>query len=137
MLRSTTALALAALMCPAPAAGAQTTTPAPQRAPLDPKSEEIRRKVEKIGVGGRITVIRHDGIEHYGTVRKIDATTFEVAEVDIKQPVVDAYADVKKVRHGYGGFNPISGKRPNPLWGWVAGAAIFVPLIIAVAHAKD
>jgi hypothetical protein len=104
----------------------------PQPAALPKRAEEVRRRVEKIGVGQRITVVRFDGIEHYGTVRALGATSVEVAEVDIKQPVTDAYVDIKKVRKGYGGINWVSGKRPNPVWGWVAAAAIFVPLLISL-----
>ena len=93
---------------------------------------EIRQRVEKIGIGHRITIIRFDGIEHYGTVRAISASGVEIAEVDIKTVVIDDYVDIKKVRKGYGGINWISGKRPNPMWGWIAAAAIFVPLLISL-----
>jgi hypothetical protein len=40
----------------------------------------------------------------------------------------------QKVRKGYGGINYITGKRPNPVWGWVAAAAIFVPVIIGLSQ---
>lgn len=111
-----------------------TATPTAQPAALSAKALEMRKKVEKISVGGRITIIRFDGIEHYGTVRKLNFDSVEIAEVDIKQVVVDSYSDVKKVRKGYGGLNLLSGKRPNPAWGLVAAAAIFVPLVIALTQ---
>lgn len=96
------------------------------------RADEIRRRIEKIGAGNKITIIRFDGIEHYGTIRSIGPNEVEVAEVDIKQAVVDSFVDIKKVRKGYGGINWVSGKRPNPVWGIVAGVAIFVPLLIAL-----
>lgn len=97
---------------------------------LPKRALDIRDKVVKIGVGERITVVRFDGIEHYGTVRSIGPASFEVAEVDVKQVVTDSYVDVKKVRKGYGNLIPATGKRRSPLWNLVAIAAIAVPLIL-------
>jgi hypothetical protein len=131
------ALALASAVNPARAqSSVPATTPGTsQPTPALPKhAEQVRQRVEKIGVGQRITIVRYDGIEHYGTVRMLTPTFVEVAEVDIKSNVVDAYVDIKKVRKGYGGTNWVSGKRPSPVWGWIAAAAIFVPLLISLKN---
>jgi hypothetical protein len=100
---------------------------------LPPPAQKIKDSVDKIGIGGRITVILNNGEERYGSVSDIGGTSFEVVEVDLKQKVTIDYTDVKKVRRNYGGKNYISGKRPNPKWGLIAGLAIFGALFILVA----
>jgi hypothetical protein len=100
---------------------------------LPPAAQRIKDSVDKIGIGGRITVVLSNGEERYGSVSDIASTSFEVVEVDLKQKISIDYADVKKVRRNYGGKNYISGKRPDPKWGLIAGAAIFGALFIVVA----
>jgi len=99
---------------------------------LPPQAQKIKENVDKIGIGGRITVILNTGEERYGTVSDIGTTAFEIAEVDLKQKVSIDYTEVKKVRHNYGGKNYISGKRPDPKWGLIAGVAIFGTLLILI-----
>jgi hypothetical protein len=106
-------------------AGQQPTT-------LDPAAQKVKDRIAKIGVAGRITIILKNGSERYGTVVQVEATTFEIVEVDLKQRLTFSYAEVEKVRKNYGGRNLVSGKRPNPLWGIIAGAALFGTLLILV-----
>ena len=100
---------------------------------LPPAVQKIKDDVDRIGIGGKITVILKSGEERYGSVSDIASTSFEVTDVDLKQKVTIDYADVKKVRRNYGGKNYISGKRPDPKWGIIAGVAIFGTLLILVA----
>ncbi len=51
------------------------------------KPEKLRKQVEKIGVGGKITVIRLDERDFYGKVSNIEADGFQIEEVDLKQTV--------------------------------------------------
>jgi len=100
---------------------------------LPSPAQKIRDSVDKIGIGGRITVILNNGEERYGSVTDVGNTSFEIVEVDLRQKVTIDYTDVKKVRRNYGGKNYISGKRPNPMWGLIAGVAIFGTLFILLA----
>jgi hypothetical protein len=100
---------------------------------LPPPAQKIQDSVNKIGIGGRITVILTSGEERYGSVSDIGNTSFEIVEVDLRQKMTIDYTDVKKVRSNYGGKNYISGKRPDPKWGLIAGAAIFGTLLILLA----
>jgi hypothetical protein len=100
---------------------------------LDPRSEKVKREVEKIGIARKITVILKTGAEYYGSVAQIDDTTFRIAEVDLRQEMTFEYLAVKKVRLDYGGKNYVSGKRPNPLWGKIALAGLLGGLITLAA----
>lgn len=103
-----------------------------QPARLDPAALKVKDRVAGIGVAGRITVILKNGSERYGTVVQVEPSTFEIVEVDLRQRLTFRYDEVEKVRKSYGGRNSISGTRPNPLWGIIAGAALFGTLIIVV-----
>jgi hypothetical protein len=100
---------------------------------LPPSEQKVKDSVDKIGIGGRITVVLINGEERYGSVTDVGSTSFEIVEVDLRQKVTIDYTDVKKVRRNYGGKNSISGKRPNPMWGLIAGVAIFGTLFIVLA----
>ncbi len=100
---------------------------------LPPSAQKVKDSVDKIGIGGRITVVLINGEERYGSVTDIGSTSFEIVDVDLRQKVTIDYTDVKKVRRNYGGKNSISGKRPNPMWGLIAGVAIFGTLFIVLA----
>jgi small nuclear ribonucleoprotein (snRNP)-like protein len=89
----------------------------PQNNPASaPQIQTVKDYVQKIGKGEDVTVILLSGVEYYGAISKIEADSFEIAEVDLKQMVAISYADVKKVERGYGEMNS-SGKRqkfPSP-----------------------
>jgi hypothetical protein len=108
-----------------------------------PQVDKIRRDVQKIGVGGQITVYQIRGNTLHGTVTKINQDEFEIAEVDLGQIITIRYRDVKKVRSGIGRINLFTGKRTNPSRGVKIAAiaaglfmALVLPIII-VANAKD
>jgi hypothetical protein len=111
--------------------------PASQPAKPGPDGLKIRGKVRQMGVGHEITVILKDGREYHGSVSRIDDTRFEMAEVDLKQPLAIAYDEVRKVRGSYGGKN-IYGKRTNRKTGFIIMAALVGTLLtLAVIGAKD
>ena len=95
--------------------------------------EKLKKQVEKIGIDGKITVIKLDGRDFYGSVSNIEADGFEIVEVDSKQTVAFKYAELKKVRKGDGEKNLITGRRVNPQRGWLYGAAIFGTLFVILA----
>ena len=78
------------------------------------EKEKLKQQVEKIGIGKKITVIRLDEREFYGSVSSIEPDGFQIDDVDLKQTVSFKYTELKKVRKGYGGKNYAVGKRVNP-----------------------
>lgn len=97
------------------------------------KLEKLKKQVEKIGVGGKITVIRLDERDFYGKVSNIEADSFQIEEVDLKQALTFKYAEVKKIKTGDGERNLITGRRANPKKGWLYGIAIFGTLAVILA----
>ncbi len=94
------------------------------------ETDKLKQQVEKTGIGKKITVIRLDGREFYGSVNSIEADGFQINEVDLKQTVSFKYNELKKVRKGYGGKNYAVGKRVKPGRGLLIGAAIFGTLFV-------
>lgn len=95
--------------------------------------EKLKKQVEKIGIGGKITVIRVDQRDFYGSVSNIEADGFQMIEVDLKQTVSFKYTEIKKIKTGDGEKNLITGKRVNPRRGWLYGLAIFGTLFVILA----
>ena len=78
----------------------------PQNNPASaPQIQTVKDQVQKIGKGDDVTVILFSGVEYYGAISKIEADSFEIAEVDLKQMVAISYADVYIVEKGYGEVN--------------------------------
>lgn len=100
--------------------------------PLSPQAEKIKKDVEKIGSAKALTVILPSGDEYCGTVSKIDATEFAIAEVDLKQIITLKYSEVKKVLKGYGGKNSFTGKRVHARRSLIAGIAVVGGLMALV-----
>jgi hypothetical protein len=73
--------------------------------------QRVKDQVQTIGVGEDVTVILSSGLEYYGEISKVEADNFEIDEIDLKQIISIAYANVKKVEKGYGKMNSSSGKR--------------------------
>ena len=86
--------------------------------------EKLKKQVEKIGIGGKITVIRLDEREFYGSISSIEADGFQIDEVNLKQTIVFKYTELKKVRKDYGGKNYAVGKRVNKRRSIIITAAI-------------
>jgi hypothetical protein len=105
--------------------------------------EKLKRVVSKVGVGHRITVFPKSGDDLHGTVSRIGAEDFDVAEVDRKELITVRYESAEKVREGYGGLNLFTGKRASPRKGTniaLLGAVLFVAIglpLILIGSAKD
>jgi hypothetical protein len=87
----------------------------PQNNPPTPSQiQSVKDQVQKIGKAEDVTVILFSGVEYYGAISKVEADSFEIAEVDLRQMVTIAYTDVLKVEKGYGQMNSSTGKREKP-----------------------
>lgn len=104
------------------------------------KKEKLRKNVEKIGIGGKITVVRLDERKSYGSVSSIEAEGFQIDDVDSNRILDFRYTELKKVRKGDGERNLITGKRNNPSArrGLLYGAAIFgTPFVLPAIGLSD
>jgi hypothetical protein len=91
-----------------------TGSPTPDISAKDAAAEKIRHRVERLGVGERITLIMLNGQEYYGTIAQVGSSEIQIVEVDLKQIISIHYDQLKKVRKGYGRMNTITGRRVNP-----------------------
>lgn len=119
------------------------TGPTKQQKAAAKRIEKLKRVVDKVGVGHRISVFLKNGEELHGTVSRIGADDFDVAEVDLKQLITVRYEFTEKLREGYGNINLFTGKRRSPRKGTEIGifagvmfTVIALPLIL-VGTAKD
>jgi len=69
----------------------------PQNNPASARRiQKVKDQVRVIGKGEDVTVILLSGVEYGGAISKIEPDSFEIAEVNLKQMVTIAYADVKE-----------------------------------------
>jgi hypothetical protein len=98
------------------------------------KLEELKKQVEKIGIGKKVTVTRLDEREFYGSVSNIEADGFQIDEVDSNQTVGFKYTELKKVGKGYGGKG-YGGKRISTRKSLLVGAAFLGGLFLILGIA--
>ena len=117
--------------------------PTKQQKDAAKRIEKLKRVVNKVGVGHRITVFLKNGEDLHGTVSRVGAEDFDVAEVDLQKLITVRYEFVEKVREGYGGINLFTGKRKSPRKGTEIGIfagvmfmVIALPLI-AISGMKE
>lgn len=115
-----------------PVATSGQTKPAPQA--KSTAADKIKRDVESLGRGSRVTVVLRNGNEYYGAIGDATEESFELLEIDLNQKISIAYSDVSKVRSGFGNPNPYNGKRWRPAW-HIAGIAIAVGLTVVLIAA--
>jgi hypothetical protein len=110
----------------------KSTTKSDTAAKVDRRIELIKGRVIGLGVASRVTIFLNNGNERYGSIERIDDSSFQLAEVDTKQLITISYADVKKVREGYGNVNQFTGKRWNPIWAKIAVIAVGVLFAVVI-----
>lgn len=101
-------------------------------AKLDRRVELIKGRLIGLGIASRVTIFLNNGNERYGSIERIDDANFQLAEVDTKQLITITYAEVKKVREGYGNVNQFTGKRWNPIWAKIAVIAVGVLFAVVI-----
>ncbi len=106
---------------------------------LSAAAQKVAEQVQKVPLGGKLTVRKLDGTEYHGHLEAIAAQDFTFTEVDLKQTFTLSYDEVAQVRKNYGGKG-IGGKRVNPRNSLIVGAAlgaVLVALIVAAARDKS
>ena len=84
-------------------AGSKPNAQAAQRpAPVDKQAEKIKRTVNKVAVGQRITVFLKNGDTMHGTLAQVGEDDFQISEVDRRQTFTLRYDEVKQVREALG-----------------------------------
>jgi hypothetical protein len=93
-------------------------------------AEKIKQKAEALGIASRVTVVLSNGNEYYGALSQIGEDSLVLSEIDLKQQITVAYADVKKIRSGFGNPNKFNGKRWHPGWHIAAAAAAIGSVVV-------
>ncbi len=98
---------------------------------LSKRANEIKAKVEKLSPQAHISVIPIQGHEEFGKFLSSDQESFTFHDIDRKADVSLKYEEVKKVKNGYGGYNPIWGRHTDPTKNRVT-AAVFVGVLVGL-----
>lgn len=113
--------------------GGTTSSPQPNSA-----SQKVMDQVNKVALGGKLTVRMLDGTEYHGHLLAITAADFTFSEVDLKRTLTLPYSLVALVKKNYGrqGFN---GKRVDPKKSMIVAAVVLGTLftVLLVALSKD
>jgi hypothetical protein len=116
------------------------TSNAQQAASLSNKAAAVKRKADTLAPHAPISVISIHAEEEYGNFVSGNAEGFTFYDVDRKTEVTLKYADVRKIKDGYGGYNSLRGRhtdRTKTIIVVVAVIGALGALIGAVAAAKD
>jgi hypothetical protein len=116
------------------------TSSAQQALPLSKKAAAVKRKADTLTPRAEISVIPIHAEEEYGNFVSGNAEGFTFYDVDRKIEVTLKYADVRKIKDGYGGYNSLRGRHTDRTKATIVAVAVIVglgALIGAVAAAKD
>lgn len=117
------------------------TSSAQQVGSLSKKAASVKRKAEALTPHAPISVIRIHAEEEYGNFVSCGEESFTFYDVDSKTEVTLKYADVRKIKDGYGGYSSIRGRHTDRTKGVIVTIAVIGGvlgiLIGAAATAKD
>jgi hypothetical protein len=116
------------------------TTSAQQVAPLSKKAAEVKRKAETLSPHSAISVIPIHGEEEYGNFLSSGTDELTFYDIDRKTEVTLKYAEIQKIKDGYGGYNSVRGRhtdRTKVVIVVLAVAGALGALIGAAASAKN
>jgi hypothetical protein len=116
------------------------TSSAQQAATLSRAAAQIKQKAETLRPNSAISVIPIHGEEQFGKFMSSGGEELTFYEVDRKIEVTLKYAEIRKLKNGYGGYNSISRKHTDRTKAVIAVFAVLGllgALIGAAAAAKD
>lgn len=106
----------------------------------DAASEKVMHRVQKVPLGGKLTVRMMDETEYHGHLQATTSDDFTIVEVDLKRTLTLPYSEVAQVSKNYGGKG-VGGKRVNPkrslIVATVTVGVIFAILMVALAKDKS
>jgi hypothetical protein len=115
------------------------TSSAQQVAPLSKQGAAVKRKADTLAPRAPISVVRIRAEEEFGNFLSNNQEGFTFYDVDRKAEVTLKYADVRKIKDGYGGYNSIQKRHTDRTKALIIGAVaagVLVTLIAAAAAAK-
>ncbi|HWC00801.1 MAG TPA: hypothetical protein VG672_29045, partial [Bryobacteraceae bacterium] len=127
---------LAALLIPV----VTLTTAAQLTPPVSKREAAVRHKAATLAPQSPISVVRFGADEEFGRFLSCDQDGFTFYDIDQKRNVTLTWAEVKKIKDGYGGYNSLRGRHTDRTKGLIVGLALagaLAGLIAAVATAKD
>lgn len=116
------------------------TGTAQQLPQLTKRAAAVKRKVESLSPDARISVIPLHGQEAYGRFVSSTPQDFTFLDVDRKMNATIGYEQVRKVKDGFGGYNPIRGRhtdRTKAVIALLVVAGLLGGVIAAAATAKN
>ena len=105
-----------------------------------PRQSTVAGKVSTLKTGDKITVVFLHSAERYGTYQSSRQDDFTFYDVDQNVDLTIQYAEVKKVKNGYGGYNSVSHTHTDHTKAYVGigiATSVIVGVVIAVAAAKN
>ncbi len=111
-----------------------------QLAPLSKKEAAIKRKVDQLASSAPISVLPIKSQEEYGQFVSSNQEGFTFYDVDRKAEVTLKYGEVRKIKHGFGGYNAVQQRhtdRTKTILIVLAVAGALGGLIGAAAAAKN
>jgi hypothetical protein len=116
------------------------TSGAQQMTPLSKREAAIKHKTDSLAAGAHISVIRFHEDEAFGNFASNNQEGFTFHDVDLNADVTLKYAEVKKIKDGYGGFNFATQRHVDRTKNFVIVAIVVGALgavIAAAAMAKN
>ena len=111
------------------------TSRAQQAASLSPRAAAVKQKADYLSAGDRISVVRIDADEEFGTFVANDQEGFTFHDVDRKTDVTLKYDTVKKIKNGYGGYNSINHRHVDRRRNLIVAAVVVVGLVVLIVAA--
>jgi hypothetical protein len=115
------------------------TSSAQQVAPLSKREAAVKRKADTLAPRAPISVVRIHAEEEFGNFLSNNQEGFTFYDVDRKSEVTLKYANVRKIKDGYGGYNSFQKKHTDRRKALIIGAVVagvLVTLIAAAAAAQ-
>jgi len=115
------------------------TSGAQQTPALTAAEAAIKHKADTLAPGAHISVVRLQAPEEFGDFLSNDDQGFTFHDIDLNSNVTLKYADVRKIKDGYGGYNSFRGRHTDHTKALIVGAIVvggLVGLIVLAAADK-
>ncbi len=106
-----------------------------QAPPLPRQAAAVKQKVDHLSPDAPISVLRVRGPEEYGKFLSNNQESFTFYDVDLKKNVTLSYAEVHKIKDGYGGYNFVQHRHTDRTKALIITAAVIGGLAILIGAA--
>lgn len=108
---------------------------AQQPAPLSEQEQTVKLKADHLSLKAKISVVRLYKDEEFGTFISNNAEEFTFYDVDRKAEVTLKYAEVKRIKEGYGGYNSVAGRHVDRRRNLIVVALVVAGLAVLIGAA--